>query len=87
MNTFFCLMAEFETSEIPLSAICEKYFGLSLQKASQQARIQGLPVPCYRGGSQKSQWLISANDLADWIDFKKEQARHDWKRINGTNVA
>lgn len=82
MNTFFCLMAEFDTSEIPLAEVCEKYFGLSLQKASQKARVQDLPIPTYRGGSQKSQWLVSAKDLADWLDAKKEQARHDWRRIN-----
>jgi hypothetical protein len=79
-------MAEFDTSEIPLSKVCDKYFGLSLQKASQQARTQNLPIPVYRGGSQKSQWLVSAKDLAEWLDTKKEQARHDWERLNNASA-
>lgn len=82
MNTFFSLMAEFETGEIPLDAVAPKYFGLDIRKASEKARAQTLPVPVYRGGSQKSQWLVSAQDLAQYLDAKKEKARNDWKRIN-----
>ena len=75
-------MAEFGSGDIPLERCCEKYFGMSLRKASSQARLQQLPVPVYRGGSQKSMWLISAADLAQHIDTLKERARHDWERIN-----
>lgn len=83
MNTVFLLMAEFETADIPLKKCCDKYFGLGEKKALARARLQQLPVPAYRGGSQKSEWLISANDLAQHIDQCRQQARHDWERLNG----
>ena len=82
MNTFFALMAEFETGEIPLDHVAPKYFGMAAEKAAQKARTQTLPVPVYRGGSQRSQWLVSAEDLANFLDEKKKQARNDWRRIN-----
>ena len=83
MNTYFALMAEYETAEIPLFKIAAKYFGMDNKKAAEKARTQSLPVPVYRGGSQKSQWLVSAADLAAYLDQLKEQARNDHKRING----
>ena len=81
-STFFALMAEFGTGDIPLEHCCTKYFGMSLRKASAKARIQQLPVPAYRGGSQKSMWLVNAADLANHIDTLKEKAKHDWDRIH-----
>jgi len=84
MNTIFLLMAEFETTEIPLSEVAPKFFGLDEAKAGQKARTQSLPVPVYRGGSQKSQWLVSVQDLAAYLDGQKAQARKDWERINGS---
>lgn len=80
-STFFTLMAEFGTGDIPLEGCCDKYFGMNHRKASSKARSQQLPVPVYRGGSQKSMWLISAVDLANHIDKLKQKARHDWTRM------
>ena len=81
-STFMALMLEYETADIPLKSCCEKYFGISHEKASSKARHQQLPVACYRGGSQKSEWLINAHDLAEWLDRLKQNARHDHQRIN-----
>ena len=80
-STFFSLMAEYGTGDIPLEHCCDKYFGMRLRKASSKARLQQLPVPVYRGGSQKSMWLISAVDLANHIDELKQKAKHDWERL------
>lgn len=82
-STYFALLAEFNTAEIPLRLCCVKFFGLEEKKASERARRQQLPVPAYRGGSQKSEWLIDAVELAKYIDTKKEAAKLDWERING----
>lgn len=81
-STFMALLLEYETADIPLKACCEKYFGMSYEKAGNKARHQQLPVPCYRGGSQKTEWLINAHDLAGWLDKLKEEARLDHQRIN-----
>lgn len=74
-TTFLALMMEFETGDVPLADCCEKYFGINLKAAERAARKQELPVPCFRGGSQKSKWMIDAKDLAIWLDKLKEEAR------------
>ena len=81
-STFFALMAEFETGEIPLDEMCAKYFGLK-----KRASLSTLPVPAYHGGSNKSPWLVSTSELATYLDTKKEAARADWNNMNGGNAA
>lgn len=76
--TFFGLLAEFGEAEIPLTRVCEKYFGLSAIKAKRRACSQRLPIPAYRAGSQKSPWLISAADLANHIDAQRQIASAQW---------
>ena len=82
-KTYIGLIMEFESNEIKLSDCCEKYFGLSYEKASGRARHQKLPVPCYRAGSQKSEWLIDGAVFASWIDERKKEAIEDHRRMNG----
>ena len=43
-STYFALLAEFNTAQIPLDAICEKYFGLSSTKAKRRRRIATMPL-------------------------------------------
>lgn len=81
-STYFTLMAEFGTAQIPLSAVCEKFFGLGFREACRRAPFHQLPVPAFRGGSQKSEWLIDAAALADHIDQSAEKAREEWKDLN-----
>lgn len=82
-STYFGLLAEFETAEIPLEKVCEKYFGLGIDKAKRAALMRQLPVPAYRvTGSQKSPWLVSAADLASHIDQQREKARREWIKMN-----
>lgn len=83
MNTLFLLIAEFETSQIPLSQVCEKYLGMDNRKACTEAARRKLPVPAYRCGSQKSSWIIHANDLAEHIEKKREMAKDEWKALRG----
>lgn len=53
MNTFFALLAEHGTAQIPLERVCS-LFGLSPKEANTRAKRQDLPVPAYRVGSQQS---------------------------------
>ena len=76
-------MAEFGTGHIPLVK-CAHHFGFSPDEAKKAAAKQLLPVPAFRLGSQKSPWLISAGDLADYIDARRKSAEDDWARINAT---
>ena len=83
VSTYFALMAEFGTAEIKLDDCCDKYFGLNIEQAGTRARQKKLAVPTYRCGSQKSKWLVNAQDLADFIDARRQKAHRDWEVING----
>ncbi|MAX54467.1 MAG: pyocin activator protein PrtN [Alcanivoracaceae bacterium] len=83
MNTLFLIMAEFETAEIPLALIAEKYLGLNPDQAKRRALRQALPFPVHRGAkSQKAPWLVHAQDLANHLDAQREEAAREWKAIN-----
>lgn len=82
ISTFFALMAEFGTAEIPLEDICEKFFGLKADMAKKRAARQQLPIAAYRGGTQKSLWLVSAQDLAKHIDEQRTKSRREWAKVN-----
>ena len=82
ISTFFALMAEFGTAEIPLEDISEKFFGLQPDMAKKRAARRQLPVTAYRGGTQKSPWLVSAQDLADYIDTQRTKAKQEWDQVN-----
>lgn len=83
MNTLFLIMAEFESAEIPLDALADKYLGLSPSQAKRRAARQTLPFPAHRGSkSQKAPWLVHAQDLANHLDQQREQARRDWEAMN-----
>lgn len=81
MNTVFLLMAEFGQADIPIATVAEKYLGLSAKEAAQRASKQSLPFPVFRGGSQKSPWLVSVAELARWIDAERTKAASDWKAM------
>lgn len=82
ISTFFALMAEFGTAEIPLESISDKFFGLNPKMAKNRAAKAQLPIAAYRAGTQKSQWLVSAQDLADYIDDQRAKARKEWDQVN-----
>ena len=82
MNTIFLLMAEFETADIPLERIAEKYLGIDGNQAKRQAAVQRLPIPCYRAGTQKSPWLVRVTDLAEFLDKQRTAAKKDWTAMN-----
>jgi hypothetical protein len=73
-STYFGLLAEFGEANIPLARVAPKYFGLSFEEARRRAAAKMLPCPAFRLGGQKSPWLVSAADLADLIDRRREKA-------------
>lgn len=73
-NTYFGLLAEFGEANIPLAKVAPKYFGLSFEEARRRAPTQLLPCRVFRLGGQKSPWLISASDLAELIDRRRDLA-------------
>jgi len=82
--TYFGLLAEFDgRAEIPLDEVAPRYFGVNARTASARAAAQALPVPTYRAAdSQKASWLVSAGDLAEYLDKRKAEARQLWRAVN-----
>lgn len=73
-STYFGLLAEFGEANIPLERIAPKYFGLSSAEARRRAPAKLLPCRAFRLGGQKSPWLVSATDLAELIDTRRQKA-------------
>jgi hypothetical protein len=73
-NTYFGLLAEFGEANIPLERVAPKYFGLSCAEARRRAPAKQLPCRVFRLGGQKSPWLVSATDLAELIDVRRQKA-------------
>jgi hypothetical protein len=72
----FLLMAEYESATVPLSNVCEKYFGMKPATAERKAWQNQLPIPTFRAGdSQKAPRLIHISDLADYIDKQRQESR------------
>lgn len=80
MNTVFLLLAEYETSQIPLSVVAEKFLSISPSWADKKANLGELPFPTYRD-NQKSGRLVHIVDLAEWIDKKREIARQEFEHL------
>jgi hypothetical protein len=80
MNTFFALLAEYETAHIPLVRCCH-LFGLRPEEAAKRAARHALPVPAFRVGTQKSPWLVDARTLATHLDELRDSARREWEKI------
>lgn len=80
MNTFFAIMAEYGTAQIPVDR-CAHLFGLESKEATRRASLQRLPVPTFRIGTQKSPWLVDANQLAKHLDEAKAHAQTEWDKV------
>lgn len=80
MNTFFALMAEYGTAQIPVDR-CAHLFGLEPKEACRRASLQRLPVPAFRAGTQKSPWLVDAGKLSQHLDDAKDRAQNEWVKM------
>jgi hypothetical protein len=78
MNTRFLLLAEYEKATIPLKEVCEKYFNCSERTAINKAKAGTLEVPAFQVGSQKTEWLVHIDDLAEMIDNRRAAAKKEW---------
>lgn len=81
MSTLHALLVEFGTHQIPLEALREKFLSLSAQEAKRAATTNQLPFPVYKAGSRQSQWIVNANDFANYLDKLREDAANDHRRL------
>ena len=83
-STFFSLMAEFGTAQIPLESMCDKYFNLKYGAAKRKAAKKSLPVPAVKIREEgHTKYFIKAEHLANLIDEQARIAKEDWSAVNG----
>lgn len=69
-------MAEYGSATVPLSQVCEKYFGLKPATAEKRAAMGEIPIPTFRAAeSQKAPRMIHIQDLANHIDAQLKKGR------------
>ncbi|WP_165312415.1 pyocin activator PrtN family protein [Vibrio ziniensis] len=67
---------------IPLHEIAVEYLGMSFNTALKKARTQSLSLPAFRlDDSQKSEWMVSLEDLANLITQQADKARAEWEEL------
>ena len=81
--TFFGLLAEFGAAEIPLEDCCLKYFSIDVPLAKRRATAYELPIAAYKANAGRNgRWMISAHDLAKYLDEQKEGHRKMFETMN-----
>lgn len=81
-QTALFLLMEYETPEIPLEKVAEKYLKTTPRAALNKAARHQLPFPAHRLGSQKAGWFVNVVDLANHIDNQRAKAERDWQKFN-----
>ncbi|WP_245732142.1 pyocin activator PrtN family protein [Thalassotalea agarivorans] len=78
------LMAEFGVRQlIPLEELAQPVLGLSKNSAKRKAKKYELPFPVVKlNGSQKAPYLVSINDLAEYIESRCSTARIEWNEVH-----
>lgn len=83
MNTFYLLMAEFETVTPALAEISEKFLGMKPATAEKKALLGELAIPTFRiGESQKAPRLVHLQDLAEYIDKARKKGKDQFNAIH-----
>ena len=77
-TTFFTLMAEFGTGEIPITEVGKKYFNYSEDVSKRYASENKFPFPVFKAGSGKSQWFVDIKALAEYLDKRKEEGNKNF---------
>jgi hypothetical protein len=67
-STYLAILVEFGTAAIPLAVIADKYFGVTVRRAKELASEGKLEIATFKCGSQKSQYMVHAQDLSNYID-------------------
>ncbi len=86
MNTAFLLMAQYEGAAIiPADKVREDYFGhLTLPKFLRKIREGDLPLPLVSmEASQKSAKGVHLQDLATYLDHRRNEAQREFKQLYG----
>jgi len=86
VNTAFLLLAQYgPTAVIPLEIVCRDYFPhLSPRDLARKTTTGEIDLPVLRiETSQKAAKGVHIQDLANWIDARREAARKECDQLQG----
>jgi hypothetical protein len=86
MNTAFLLMAQYNGQAIiSVDVACKDYFGMKPDQFMRKVTAGEINIPVTRldPSSQKSARGIHINDLASWIDVRREAAIKECDQLQG----
>lgn len=90
MNTAFLLMAQYNAQAvIPIDLVVKDYFPhLAVDKFVRKVSLGEIKIPLIRieAGTQKSAKGIHINDLAHYLDSRREAAVKEAKQLQGAAV-
>ena len=90
MNTAFLLMAQYNAQAIiPIDMVVKDYFPhLSTDKFVRKVALGDINIPMIRieAGTQKSAKGIHINDLANYLDTRREAAVKEAKQLAGATA-
>ncbi|EDL52592.1 hypothetical protein VSAK1_13636 [Vibrio mediterranei AK1] len=86
MNIKYALHATFGKPIIPVSAICEDFFGCRVKTANERIRAHTFPVPAFRLTDKNSgDYFVNVDDLADYITEQQTKAKAEWNQVHSTH--
>ncbi|MGL4604174.1 MAG: pyocin activator PrtN family protein [Iodobacter sp.] len=75
-------MAEFKSACIDVNK-CSSFFGINEAELKKRAVLNTLPIPTFATrDSQKAPRVIYIEDLAKYIDKRREEAQTEWQKMN-----
>lgn len=86
MNTRYLLMAQYGAKAIiPIEDVARDYFSLTPDKLTRKIAHGEIKLPLVRmdAGSQKSVKGVHLDDLANWIDARREAAAKELRHLGG----
>ncbi|MFM0732359.1 pyocin activator PrtN family protein [Paraburkholderia sediminicola] len=86
MKTVFLLLAQYDaTAVIPIDVVCRDYFApMTLPVLMRKISTGDVPPPLIRmERSQKSAKGVHVQDLADYIDARRAEAKKELEQMRG----
>jgi hypothetical protein len=86
LKTVFLLLAQYDaTAVVPIDAVCRDYFPhLEVDKLVRKIALGEIALPLVRiEKSQKSAKGVHIQDLADYIDERRAEARKECDQLRG----
>lgn len=83
MKTSFMLLAQYEQAIIPLTDICDTYYGCLHRTVMNKAKSGQLPIAVFKlVESAKAPYYVHVIDLADFIEEQREIAKKELIKVN-----